>query len=339
MTGYDLTSRVLISRRHTTSFWEAGRIDGPLMVFLHGWPGIGLIWRAQMQAFAAAGWHCIAPDMRGYAGSSAPASPEAYELREIVQDMVELHDHLGGRRAVWVGHDLGCPVTGALAAHHSERCRGAVFVSVPYFPGGFALNNLLPLVDRQLYPADHYPDGQWDYCRFYVDHFERTVADFDEDISATLAAIYRSGDPASKGEVYRSATVTRRGGWFGSAHRAPLVAPDAALWPPNDFEALVTAFGRTGFRPGNSWYLNDDANIRFAAQAPNGGRLYQPVLFVNGDYDGLCNINASGIGEPMRQACPALSVAHQPAGHWLPLERKAGVTESIQKWVTDTGLV
>src|SRR5271163_4740627 len=67
-----MTARSFRSPRHTTLYWESGPIDGPLMIFLHGWPGIGLMWRAQVEAFAAEGWHCIAPDMRGYGGSSAP---------------------------------------------------------------------------------------------------------------------------------------------------------------------------------------------------------------------------------------------------------------------------
>ena len=45
-----------------------GLADGPLMMFLHGWPSIGLMWRAQMEAFAADGWHCVAPDLRGFGG-------------------------------------------------------------------------------------------------------------------------------------------------------------------------------------------------------------------------------------------------------------------------------
>ena len=50
------------------------------MIFLHGWPQIGLMWRAQIEAFAAEGWRCLAPDMRGYGASSAPADPGAYAL-------------------------------------------------------------------------------------------------------------------------------------------------------------------------------------------------------------------------------------------------------------------
>ena len=320
------------SPRHTTQYWEVGPSDGPLMIFLHGWPGMGLIWRAQMEVLSSEGWRCIAPDMRGYGGSSAPVSPEAFALPEIVKDMVELHDSLGGLPAVWIGHDLGSPVAGALAAHHPERCTGVVLVSVPYFANGFALANLLPLVNRALYPTDQHPDGQWDYCRFYVTHFDQTVNDFNADIPATLAAIYRLGNSASRGQVYRSALVTRNGGWFGSAHRAPAVTPDPALWPPADFDALVEAFQVTGFRPGNAWYLNDDVNIAYAQTAPDGGRLKQPVLFVSGDFDGLFDVSASRIAEPMRQVCSDLSVTHQPAGHWLPLERKAELAENICSW-------
>ena len=119
-----VTAGAFSSARHTTRYWEAGPVDGPLMIFVHGWPEIGLMWRAQLEAFASEGWRCVAPDMRGYGGSSAPAPSEAYALKEIVDDMVELHDHLGARPAIWVGHDLGSPVVGALAAHHAARSRG-----------------------------------------------------------------------------------------------------------------------------------------------------------------------------------------------------------------------
>ena len=44
------------------------------MIFVHGWPEIGLMWRAHVEAFASEGWHCVAPDMRGYGGSSAPTA-------------------------------------------------------------------------------------------------------------------------------------------------------------------------------------------------------------------------------------------------------------------------
>ena len=335
---FPLTDATFRSPRHTTHYWKAGPADGPLMIFLHGWPQIGLVWRAQVEAFATEGWHCIAPDMRGYGGSSAPSGSEAYALKEIVDDMVELHDHLGAGSAIWVGHDLGSPVVGALAAHHAKRSRGVVFLSVPYAPQGFALPSLLPLIDRNLYPADQYPDGQWDYYRFYLTHFEQTVTDFNADIPASLAAIYRSGNPESVGKVYRSAIITRNGGWFSAEHHAPAVKPDPALWPSADFEALVGAFRATGFRPGNSWYLNDEANIAYAHAAPDDGRLGQPALFLNGDFDGLCDITHNRFGEPMRSACQELTVTNLRSGHWLPLERKAEVIQAMRSWLKTKAL-
>jgi len=325
-------SRTFRSARHTTHYWESGPSHGPLMIFLHGWPGIGLLWRAQMDAFASEGWRCVAPDMRGYGGSSAPVPPDAYALSEIVEDMVELHDHLGKSPAVWVGHDWGSPVAGALAAHHAARCRGVVLVSVPYFPTGFALPSLVPLIDRGIYPADRYPDGQWDYFRFYQTHFEQTVSDFDADLPATLASIYRQGNPALTGKVSPTAGVTANGGRYGSTHRAPPTAPDAMLWPSSDFTLLIEAFGTRGFRPANAWYLNDAANMAYAHAAPNGGGLSQPVLFINGDWDPICDITRGRLGEPMTHACQELSVTNLQAGHWLPLERKAEVIDAIRSW-------
>jgi pimeloyl-ACP methyl ester carboxylesterase len=334
----NLIARTFRSPRHTTRYWEAGPADGRLMIFLHGWPQIGLMWRAQMAAYASEGWRCVAPDMRGYGGSSAPTTSRAYALAELVDDMVELHDHLGARPAIWVGHDWGGPVAGALAAHHPARSRGVVLISVPYFPEAFALPNLLPLVDRELYPADKYPDGQWDYYRFYLSHFDQTVSDMDADIPATLASLYRPGNPASAGKLSPSALLTVNGGRYGSAHRAPSTAPDPTLWPSADFDALVEAFRARGFRPANAWYLNDAANIAYARTAPDRGRLRQPVLFINGNWDAICDLNRGRLGEPMRNACQDLSVMNLEGGHWLPLERKAEVVDAMQSWLKTKAL-
>lgn len=76
--------------RHRTSWIEAGPSQGPLMIFLHGWPELGLVWRRQIDHFAARGWRCVSPDMRGYGGSSRPHSASSYAVRELVADMAEL---------------------------------------------------------------------------------------------------------------------------------------------------------------------------------------------------------------------------------------------------------
>jgi pimeloyl-ACP methyl ester carboxylesterase len=194
-------TRQLKNDRTHISWMEAGPADGPLMLFVHGWPELSLIWRPQLEFFCERGWRCVAPDMRGYGASMALAPLQAYALRELVQDVIDLHDAIGSMPAVWVGHDWGSPVVGALAAKHPERCRSAVLISVPYFPDGFALSTLVPLVDRSLYPLAQYPFGQWDYYRFYQESFEQAAGDYEADIASTIASIFRSSSAASVGTV------------------------------------------------------------------------------------------------------------------------------------------
>ncbi len=66
--------------RHRTAWIEVGPTDGPLLIFLHGWPALGLIWRSQLEHFAANGWRCVAPDMRGYGASSVPTRISDYTV-------------------------------------------------------------------------------------------------------------------------------------------------------------------------------------------------------------------------------------------------------------------
>jgi pimeloyl-ACP methyl ester carboxylesterase len=332
---HTLVSRMFDMPCQPTHYLESGPVDGPSIFFLHGWPSIGSMWRAQMEAFAAEGWHCVAPDLRGYGGSFAPDADDAYTIEAVVADMAALHDHLGGKPAIWVGHDWGSVVAAGLSAHAPERSRGVVLTSLAYQPDGHALSTVVPLIDRAIYPADQYPEGQWDYYRYYMTHFDAAVADLDADKAASLASIFRPGEPGNLGQVSPNALVTRRGGRFGAAHRAPPTRPDPALWPPADFEALVESFEVRGFRPGCAWYLNDEANIAYARKAPDGGRLSQPVLFVNGDFDQICNIAGNRQGDPMRAACADLTLISMPAGHWLPLECKTRHIEAIRTWLRD----
>lgn len=331
-------SRRFSTRRQQTHYLESGPANGPLMIFLHGWPCTGWMWRAHLNAFAAEGWHCVAPDLRGYGDSFAPEANDAYTIEAVVADLTELHDHLGGQPAIWVGHDWGSVVAAEFSAHQPERSRGLVLTSLAYQPDGHALRTLVPLVDRTIYPAASYPDGQWDYYRYYTTHFNAAVADLDADHAASLASIFRSGNPDGIGKVSPNAVVTRNAGRFGAAHRAPPTQPDPALWPQADFDMLVRQFRSRGFRAACAWYLNDPANIAYALRAPNGGRLLQPVLFVNGEFDQICSITGNTQGDPMRAACTDLTVATMPAGHWLPLECKTEHIEAIRAWMQSNHL-
>jgi pimeloyl-ACP methyl ester carboxylesterase len=62
------------------------------------------------------------------------------------------------------------------------------------------------------------------------------------------------------------------------------------------------------------------------------------MLFINGDWDPICDITRGHLGEPMGKACADLSVVNLEAGHWLPLERKAETIEAIRSWLETKGL-
>jgi pimeloyl-ACP methyl ester carboxylesterase len=82
--GASFAVRQVATARHTTVYLDSGPADGPLMVFVHGWPELGIVWRAQIEHFAAAGWRGIAPDMRGYGNSPLPKTTSAFAMQELV---------------------------------------------------------------------------------------------------------------------------------------------------------------------------------------------------------------------------------------------------------------
>ena len=98
------------SPRHSTFYRAFGPEDGPLVIMTHGWPELSISWRHQLVFLGNLGFRAIAPDMRGYGGSSLYDEKGAYAQTEVVQDMIELIDSLGRQKAVWIGHDWGSPV-------------------------------------------------------------------------------------------------------------------------------------------------------------------------------------------------------------------------------------
>ncbi len=339
MSQMTFAQHVVDTPRHRTSWIEAGPVTGPLMIFIHGWPELSLVWRAQIEHFAAAGWRCVAPDMRGYGGSSVPDEIAAYGVRELTADMVELHDALGGRPAVWVGHDWGSAVAWAMASHHAERCRGVISLCIPYFARGLALPTLIPLVDRAIYPAERYPVGQWDYWLFYREHFLRAAQDFEADVAATLSALYRMPASAAEDRPASTAGIRSKGGWFGDARRAPAMPRDEELLNQADFDALVAAFKATGFRGANAWYMNDAANLAYAAEVPAFGLLRLPVLFLHAAHDTTCATVRGQLADPMREDCADLTEVVIDAGHESMLERPVEVNQAIETWISARNLV
>src|ERR1017187_2474917 len=113
---------------------EAG--TGPLVLLLHGFPECWYSWRHQLVSLAAAGFHAVAPDQRGYGRPDRPEAVGAYSILHLTGDVIALMDALGEESAVVAGHDWGAPVAWHAALLRPDRVRGVIGLSVPYRPRG-----------------------------------------------------------------------------------------------------------------------------------------------------------------------------------------------------------
>jgi pimeloyl-ACP methyl ester carboxylesterase len=330
---FQTTEHVAKTDRHQTFYLARGAADAPLIIFVHGWPELSISWRHQLPCFADLGFRAIAPDMRGYGRSSVYARHEDYALAESVNDMIELLDALGREKAIWVGHDWGSPVVWTLASHYPARCHGVANLCVPYLPGGFAPETLLPLIDRSIYPADQYPAGQWEYQLFYQENFDKARAAFEANVANTVKAMFRKGSASGRGKPSRTAEVRKNGGWFGKGGHAPDLPMDTDVLTDDDFNIYVGALTRNGFFGPGSWYMNHGRNMELAAKALNGGTLEMPVLFLHGEYDYTCETVTSRLAEPMRLHCRNLTEVIVRSGHWMAQEKPIAVNAALAKWL------
>ena len=113
------------------SVTEAGDPSGEPVVLLHGFPETSHSWRHQLPALAAAGYHAVAPDLRGYGGSDRPAAVDAYAAPKLVGDVAGLIRALGHESAHLVGHDWGGGLAWALAGTRPEMVRSLTILNAP----------------------------------------------------------------------------------------------------------------------------------------------------------------------------------------------------------------
>jgi pimeloyl-ACP methyl ester carboxylesterase len=111
---------------------EAGPAGGPLLILLHGFPEFWYGWRRQIEPFAAAGFHVVVPDQRGYDLSDKPEGIATYNLDTLARDVVGLIDEAGAAKAWVVGHDWGGAVGWWLGLKHPERLEKLVLLNIPH---------------------------------------------------------------------------------------------------------------------------------------------------------------------------------------------------------------
>jgi len=133
MTTKDLQQRDVTANGIRIHYVEQG--TGPLVLLCHGFPEDGILARST-GALAAAGYRAVAPDMRGYGRTEAPADIFSYTILDIVGDMIGLVSALGESQAVIVGHDWGANIAWHAALFRPDVFPAVAALSVPFRPRG-----------------------------------------------------------------------------------------------------------------------------------------------------------------------------------------------------------
>ncbi|PSS28836.1 Lipid-phosphate phosphatase [Actinidia chinensis var. chinensis] len=238
---------------------------GPVVLFLHGFPELWYTWRRQIPAFAALGYRAVAPDLRGYGESDAPADADRYTCLHVVGDLVALLDSLGADQAFVVGHDWGALIAWYLCQFRPDRVRAFVSLTVPFRPRHPKMRPIETV--RAAFGEEYY------MCRFQKPG----------EIEAEIA-MYGTA------QVLKKILTDRKPGPPCLPKENPFgITPDASPTLPfwfaeDDLKYYTDKFEQKGFTGGLNYYRALDLNWELTAPW-TGAQVKVPVKFIVGDLD------------------------------------------------------
>ena len=292
---------------------EAGERGAPVVVLAHGFPELAYTWRHQMPALAAAGYHVLAPDQRGYGGSSRPVDVAAYTVADLSADVVGLLDSDlcgGADKAVIVGHDFGGVVAWGAPQLHPHRFAGVVGISFPPVP-----RPRVPTTEafRRMF-GDNF---------FYILYFQEpgpADAELSADVATTMRRIMAAdlsvpaANPDPRGFLDRIAESGRIPPWLSQ----------------HEFDHYVTEFTATGFTGPLNWYRCFDRNWELMADPP-ASTITVPALFIGGSADPtLAYTPRDRVRDVVAGDYREVMI---DGGHWLPEERPDEVNGALLEFL------
>ncbi len=293
---------------------EAG--SGPLVVLCHGWPESWYSWRHQLPALAEAGFRVVAPDQRGYGQTDKPEAIEAYNILNLVSDIVGLVNSLGQERAVIVGHDWGAPVAWTSALIRTDMFRGLGLLSVPYRP-------------RSPLPPAEYFKAITQHKNFYQDYFQepgKVEKELEADVHRTMLSILYTGSGDAPAED-RFKFLFEKSQRFADTFAIPNQLP--AWLTEQDVAFFTNEFKQTGFRGGVNWYRNIQRNWEITPFL-DGARIIRPTVFAAGDRDIVMDMADDGYTNLENHVANLFKKHLIPgAGHWLQQERPKEINQLL----------
>tara|TARA_B100001123_G_scaffold404902_1_gene494760 strand:+ start:621 stop:1604 length:984 start_codon:yes stop_codon:yes gene_type:complete len=304
---------------HGTRIHVAEVGEGPLVLFVHGFPESWYSWRHQLVALAADGYRAAAIDVRGYGSSEAPPDVDDYRIVALAGDCVGVVEALGESTATIVGHDWGSPIAAAAARLRPDVFTAVALLSVTYDPR----NGHRPTEVFRAIGGDE---------EFYIEYFQepgRAEAEIAEDPARWLEGFYFG----ASGDAPELAAGERAMAWVapGTQLRDRFRYPDGPLpWlSADDLAFYMAEFERAGFTGGLNRYRCVDRDWD-DLRAFHGAPLTQPSLFIGGERDGPTMWGAGSISR-YPQTLPSLhaSVILPGVGHWMQQEDADGVNAAL----------
>ncbi|MEG3663325.1 alpha/beta hydrolase [Celeribacter halophilus] len=286
--------------------FETGKENkGNPIVLCHGWPEHAFSWRHQMPALAAAGYHVIVPNQRGYGNASRPDEVTDYDIAHLTGDLAALLDHFGYDDAIFVGHDWGANVVWSMAQLHPDRVSRIINLALPYQP-------------RTPKPWIEFMEEFFGPDNYFV-HFNRQpgVADavLDQNARQFLGNLYRKNVPP---------TPPAPGMMMINLAQAETPLGDPIL-SEEELAVYVGAFAETGFSGSINWYRNMDRN--WALLADVNPIIKHPALMIYGEQDMIPK------SENLADFVPNLDVVSLDCGHWIQQEMPDETNSAILDWL------
>ncbi|XP_004494577.1 epoxide hydrolase 1 [Cicer arietinum] len=297
---------------------EKGK-EGPVVLFLHGFPELWYTWRHQIAALGSRGYRAVAPDLRGYGDTDAPGSISNYTIIHLVNDIVGVIDALGVDKVFLVGHDWGAGVGWHLCLFHPERVKAYVALSVPYAPRN---PKVKPLdAARALYGDDYY------MCRFQQPG--KAEAEFAKVGTEMVVKVLLTGRTSGP-------LILPKGGLGSNVD--PSHPPPLPSWlSQKDVSYYVSKLKKSGFTGGLNYYRNLNTNWELTA-AWTGAKVKVPVKFITGDLDVIYNSSGNKEyihGGGFKRYVPNLKevVIKKGVAHFIQQEAAEFVTDHIYKFI------
>jgi pimeloyl-ACP methyl ester carboxylesterase len=292
--------------------------DGPPVVFCHGFPHIWYMWRRQLPIVAGAGFRAVAPDLRGYGRTDAPAGLDAYTNQAVIGDLMGLLDDLGEQQAVFVGLDFGAALVWELALRRPDRVKAVVVFNNPFVGRG------------RKRPSELW--ARMAEKHFLHLHYFQEPGPADAELNAEPSRFLSSIYFALSG-AYHYLDVWQHPA-DGKGYLDVLPTAPALPWPwlaAEEFELIAAEFARTGFTGGLNWYRALDRNWELTEPLA-GAEVTVPAFFVYGERD--CDMEGFSGMDPlatMKSLVPDLRQVEMvpEAGHLVQLEKTEAVNDLL----------